>query len=192
MNPVFADSHTTTQPASSVLGYESALTGYKAMDGSERTAWKQSNDTVGQIGGWRSYANEAYKANQAEANAKREQENVVEGASEILEPAVTTPIGDASAKRMDRTSVTSNNTDMAPMMEKSAAKLAERSNSRPLTLSYQSATSAYRLYDDNPPGDWRAANNRVGEIGGWRTYAKEAYEANKRKAQAEAASGNSQ
>lgn len=62
----------------------------------------------------------------------------------------------------------------------------------PLTVAYQSATSDYRLYDDNPPGDWRAANERVGEIGGWRTYAKEAYEASKRKSQEDASSGVTQ
>ncbi len=192
VNPVFAESHTPTRPASSVLKYESAVTGYRALDGSERSGWKRSNDNVGEIGGWRSYANEAYQANQDEADAKKDLEDRAEGASEVQEPAITTPIPNASAKRMDPASVESSNTEMASMMKKSEVQLAERSNSRPLTISYQSAMSAHRLYDDNPPGGWRAANDRVGEIGGWRTYAKDAYEANKRKAQADAASGNSQ
>ncbi len=168
------------------------MTGYKALDGSEPTAWKESNDTVGKIGGWRSYANEAYQANQAEANAKKNPEALAKGANEAMESAVTTPIPDASAKRMDPATVMSENSDRDPMMEKSATQLAERPKSDPLTLSYQSAMSTYRPYDDNPPGGWRAANDRVGEIGGWKTYAKEAYEANKLKTQVEAASGSPQ
>lgn len=192
VDPVVADSHSQTRPAPSVLKYESAVTGYRALDGSERSGWKQSNDNVGEIGGWRSYANEAYQANQADANAKKALEDRAKGASDIQEPAVTSPIPNVSAKRMDPTSVASNNTEMTSMMKKSEAQLAERSNSRPLIISYQSAMSAHRIYDDNPPGGWRAANDRVGEIGGWRTYAKDAYEANKRKAQAEAALGNPQ
>lgn len=27
--------------------------------------------------------------------------------------------------------------------------------------------------DDPPPADWRAANERVARVGGWRTYARE-------------------
>ena len=181
INPVFADSHPTTPPASSALGYESALTGYKTLDGGERSTWKDSNDTVGQIGGWKSYANEAYKANQAEADAKSDAEARVE--AEALESAVvTTPILNETAKRID-------STEMASMME---TPVARRASPRPLTISYQSAMTDYRLYDDNPPGDWQSANDRVGQIGGWRTYAKEAYEATKRKAQADAESGSPQ
>lgn len=32
----------------------------------------------------------------------------------------------------------------------------------------------YQAWRDTPPLDWRAANERVGEIGGWRTYLREA------------------
>lgn len=186
-NPVTADSHTPTPTASGALGYESALTGYKTLDGGERNTWKESNDTVGKIGGWRSYANEAYQANQAEANAKSDAEVRVE--DEALESAVvTTPIPDATAKRID-------STDMASMMEtpeQPETPVTKRAIASPLTLSYQSATTDYRLYDDNPPGDWQAANDRVGEIGGWRTYAKQAYEATKRKAEADVEAGSPQ
>ena len=75
---------------------------------------------------------------------------------------------------------------------KSEARFPEPSSSRPLTVIYESAMTTYRFYDDNSPGDWKAANERVGEIGGWRTYAKEAYEAAKQEEQTEADSGNSQ
>jgi hypothetical protein len=32
----------------------------------------------------------------------------------------------------------------------------------------------YRNWRDEPLEDWRQANERVGEIGGWRTYLREA------------------
>lgn len=32
----------------------------------------------------------------------------------------------------------------------------------------------YRRYRDEPVGDWRKANEQVGQIGGWRAYAREA------------------
>lgn len=31
----------------------------------------------------------------------------------------------------------------------------------------------YQGWRDTPPADWREANDRVGEIGGWRTYLRE-------------------
>lgn len=31
----------------------------------------------------------------------------------------------------------------------------------------------YQGWRDEPPQDWREANRRVGEIGGWRTYLRE-------------------
>lgn len=31
----------------------------------------------------------------------------------------------------------------------------------------------YQGWRDTPPADWREANERVGEIGGWRTYLRE-------------------
>ena len=32
----------------------------------------------------------------------------------------------------------------------------------------------YKPYTDEPPGNWKAANNNVAQIGGWREYAKQA------------------
>ncbi|ASJ73709.1 hypothetical protein [Granulosicoccus antarcticus] len=185
MSPVLADSHATTQSTPSALDYESALTGYKSLDGDERTDWKQSNDTVGKIGGWRSYANEAYQANQADAKAQSDAKLLVEGSSKLQEPAAA-PTPDTDSKHMDTTSVASSNTKMTPMQDDSQTQLDVQSNTSPLTMNYQSAMTSYRLYDDNPPGDWKAANDRVREIGGWRAYAQEAYEASKRDAQAQA------
>jgi hypothetical protein len=40
-------------------------------------------------------------------------------------------------------------------------------------LEYQSSFSMYQAYADQPIISWRNANDTVGKIGGWRSYAKE-------------------
>ncbi|GAB3359883.1 MULTISPECIES: hypothetical protein [Giesbergeria] len=47
-------------------------------------------------------------------------------------------------------------------------------NSAPITLQYTSAIASYRPYTDQAVQSWYNANDRVGQIGGWRAYAKEA------------------
>ena len=37
-----------------------------------------------------------------------------------------------------------------------------------------SAFDSYKPYTDEPPGNWKAANDNVARIGGWREYAKQA------------------
>lgn len=46
--------------------------------------------------------------------------------------------------------------------------------SLPTQLQYTSAIGTYQAYEDQPVQSWREANDRVGRIGGWRAYAKEA------------------
>lgn len=41
-------------------------------------------------------------------------------------------------------------------------------------LQYVSAFRNYQPYADQPVQPWREANDRVGQIGGWRVYAREA------------------
>ncbi|QPF74134.1 hypothetical protein G8A07_15240 [Roseateles sp. DAIF2] len=41
-------------------------------------------------------------------------------------------------------------------------------------LVYRSALGSYRPYADTTPSPWVESNERVGRIGGWRVYAKEA------------------
>ncbi len=41
---------------------------------------------------------------------------------------------------------------------------------------YRSPLQHYRVLPDEPLQDWRAANDQVGRIGGWRTYAQEGWE----------------
>lgn len=44
----------------------------------------------------------------------------------------------------------------------------------PVQLTYTSPLNGYQAYADQPVQSWREANDNVGRIGGWRTYAKEA------------------
>ena len=39
-------------------------------------------------------------------------------------------------------------------------------------LSYRSALAGYEAYKEQSVQPWKAANDKVGAIGGWRTYAK--------------------
>lgn len=41
---------------------------------------------------------------------------------------------------------------------------------------YRSPLQHYRTLPDEPLRDWRVANEQVGRVGGWRTYAQEAWE----------------
>lgn len=41
---------------------------------------------------------------------------------------------------------------------------------------YRSPLSAYQPFEDADSQDWKEANDRVGEIGGWRVYSREPFE----------------
>ena len=43
------------------LEYHSAFKGYQALREPKRAPWKEANDTVGRIGGWRVYAREVHQ-----------------------------------------------------------------------------------------------------------------------------------
>lgn len=71
--PAMAQNNTSAPPPQSVaaptpLPYTSALQGYQPFVDEKVRSWKESNDTVGKIGGWRAYAKEA-----AEPEAKSSQ-----------------------------------------------------------------------------------------------------------------------
>lgn len=46
--------------------------------------------------------------------------------------------------------------------------------SAPAATSYRSAFGGYRGLTEQPVGSWRQANDVVGRVGGWRSYAREA------------------
>lgn len=43
----------------------------------------------------------------------------------------------------------------------------------PSQLTYKSPLMGYRAWNDQPVQSWREANERVGNIGGWRAYSRE-------------------
>lgn len=49
---------------------------------------------------------------------------------------------------------------------------------------HQSPFAQYRPFAAEVLGPWRGVNDEVGRIGGWKVYAREAYEANKQPASA--------
>ena len=49
-------------PAAAPGEYRSALEGYQPYSENKMVPWKEANDTVGKIGGWRAYAEEAAEA----------------------------------------------------------------------------------------------------------------------------------
>lgn len=49
-------------PTMDALAYRSALADYQAYQGQPVQPWRQANDEVGRIGGWRAYAREAAQA----------------------------------------------------------------------------------------------------------------------------------
>ncbi len=60
---------TPTPAAPAASGFQSALEGYQPYTDEKIAPWKEANDNVGRIGGWRAYAKEAQQAQQAPAAA---------------------------------------------------------------------------------------------------------------------------
>ncbi len=53
------------------VGYRSPFAGYRPHADAKATGWKEANDEVARIGGWRAYAREAYEASQAPAGKEK-------------------------------------------------------------------------------------------------------------------------
>ena len=54
-----AQAQTAPPAAPAPEPYRSALDGYQRFNDEKVAPWKESNDTVGRIGGWKAYAKEA-------------------------------------------------------------------------------------------------------------------------------------
>ena len=65
-------------PPTNALGYESVFTRYKSYRDEKTGSWREANETVDRIGGWRTYAKEAQQP-EAAAPAKPDL-NVGQGA----------------------------------------------------------------------------------------------------------------
>lgn len=65
--------------------------------------------------------------------------------------------------------------------EESAPAITESSPSTPRLRvpEYQSPLTAYKPYQEKDSPGWKELNDRVGELGGWRYYAREAFESEK-------------
>jgi hypothetical protein len=48
-----------------VITHVSSLAGYRRLDDDKQIAWRQANETVNRIGGWRAYAREAQQPDPA-------------------------------------------------------------------------------------------------------------------------------
>lgn len=62
-------------------------------------------------------------------------------------------------------------------LSKTAASDPTRAEGAPAPLAYRSPFEGYRPHRDIAPGPWRAMNDEVARIGGWKAYAREAHEA---------------
>ncbi len=170
--PGYADSHIVRVDANTGITYNSAMSNYRSMDESEKSDWKQANDKVGEIGGWRTYASEAFQANkrleEEQLNSEGSVEATMEKSEELNEPI---------------TSATGEDTADSTVAENKATTTSSSATQAAMELQHKSATALYRGYKEVTLQDWKAANDRVGEIGGWRTYAREAFLANQRLAE---------
>ena len=57
-------------PGAAPLAYRSAFESYRPFGPQEVQPWKQTNDTVREVGGWRSYAREMRESSQAPAGPR--------------------------------------------------------------------------------------------------------------------------
>lgn len=52
----------------------------------------------------------------------------------------------------------------------------ENTAAQPVAPPLAAPFDQYRNFQDEPVADWRKVNDRVNEVGGWRTYLREAYQ----------------
>lgn len=57
-----------TQATPAPLAYKSAFEGYQPFTDDKTVGWKQANDNVARIGGWRAYAKQAQEADTQPSN----------------------------------------------------------------------------------------------------------------------------
>lgn len=67
--PVQAQADATNTAPHVALQYRSVLEQYRRFDDQPVAPWRETNDTVGKIGGWRTYAREARQPAPASENA---------------------------------------------------------------------------------------------------------------------------
>ena len=148
------------------LRHDSALEGYAGYDESNAPGWGEANDRVGEIGGWREYAKELYTPAPEPVSAESESTPEPEMGSAETRPATAAkPAGDRPMPVDPAKAIAPENgeRESAPSVSKA-------------TLEHDSVLADYARYEESDGPNWIEANERVGEIGGWREYAKELYE----------------
>ncbi len=60
------------------------------------------------------------------------------------------------------------------LLSPAAQAAGEKTAAEPAQEALAAPFDKYQNFRDEPVADWREANDRVGEIGGWRTYLREA------------------
>lgn len=162
--PVSAD---TSVEGKATLRYDSVLENYELYEESDGPTWIEANDAVGQIGGWRTYARELY-----------EPDDATDQDAATVEPdtGVVLPESEMGAKSAG---------DMATPVDLDATQtatgpdgpvMADTESQRVATVQYNSVLETYDPYEETDGPNWIEANDAVGKIGGWRTYARELYE----------------
>lgn len=68
-NPPAGPSAAPVPQASASAAFRSAMDGYRPFSDEKQTPWKEANETVRQVGGWRAYAKEAAAAAPDKAEA---------------------------------------------------------------------------------------------------------------------------
>jgi hypothetical protein len=64
------DTPATAMPDTTPAAFRSALEGYKPYADDSMVPWKEANDSVGRIGGWREYARQARQPQAPDAAAR--------------------------------------------------------------------------------------------------------------------------
>jgi hypothetical protein len=59
-----------TVPRLIVPEYRSPLTGFQHFEDADHQDWKEANDRVGEIGGWRVYSREAFESDDMDKDSK--------------------------------------------------------------------------------------------------------------------------
>ena len=70
--------------------YQSPFAGYRPLGEDKETPWRDANDTVGKIGGWRAYAREAAEAMKARETVNTKKSPDID--STKAKPATSPPV----------------------------------------------------------------------------------------------------
>ena len=166
----------------SSLQYDSTLADYERFERSDAPAWVEANERVGEIGGWREYAKELYAPAPEPVAPETETETETETGTETgteTETGTGTGTGAAGALPAEAAKPAGERPmplDPAGAMAPQESGLPAEPSMPKATLEYDSAFASYVPYEESEGPAWIEANERVGEIGGWREYAKELYE----------------